>query len=132
MKSVFADTLFYVALLSRDDGLHSSASRWASQSDLRIVTTEFVLLETANFFKQPSVRGTFAAFVPRLHASPVTSIIPCESHWFQRGLDLFNSRPDKQWSLTDCISFVVMEDRGLAEALTADHHFQQAGFSILL
>jgi predicted nucleic acid-binding protein len=49
-----------------------------------------------------------------------------------RGIQLYDSRPDKQWSLTDCISFVVMQDRGIVEALTGDHHFEQAGFTALL
>ena len=59
-------------------------------------------------------------------------IVPATSRDFQRGLELFAARQDKRWSLTDCISFVVMQDCGLTEMLTADRHFEQAGFSILL
>jgi len=61
------------------------------------------------------------------------SIFVAASHeWFERGLDLYCSRPDKSWSLTDCISFLVMEEHGVMEALTGDHHFVQAGFVALL
>ena len=48
---------------------------------------------------------------------------------YRRGLALYDERPDKDWSLADCISFVVMRDAGLVEALTGD---QQAGFAALL
>ena len=132
MTAIFADTLFYVALLSRRDRRHRDARDWASQWRSPVVTTEFVLLEVANFFKQPEDRGKFAAFVQSLETDPATTIVPCDSIWFQRGLDRFSSRLDKEWSLTDCISFVVMDEYELTDALTSDHHFVQAGFNILL
>jgi predicted nucleic acid-binding protein len=59
-------------------------------------------------------------------------IVGADNDYFDRGLERFARRPDKEWSFTDCISFVVMEDKGLTDALTADHHFEQAGFTILL
>ena len=132
MRPIFADTLFYVDLLNRRDEYHESASKWAAQHGPVIITTEFVLLEVANFFKHPSDRGRFSSFVKNLEDDPATSVIRCDSTWFKRGLDLFSSRPDKEWSLTDCISFVVMEDNQLSDALTNDHHFEQAGFTMLL
>jgi hypothetical protein len=130
--AVFADTLFYVAILNRRDVLHDLAMKLASHQNAEVVTTEFVLLEVANFFRQQEGRAKFATFVQGLKLDSATLIVPAESSWFWRGLDRFTSRPDKEWSLTDCISFVVMEDRGLTEALTADHHFEQAGFDVLL
>jgi predicted nucleic acid-binding protein len=74
----------------------------------------------------------FLALLGGIRASPRTRVIPLDSLLLQRGLDLFAGRPDKNWSLTDCISFVVMQDEGLTEALTADGHFEQAGFKALL
>lgn len=132
MTAVFADTLFYVALLSRRDIRHRAARDWASQRRSPIMTTEFVLLEVANYCRSPRDRQKFAAFAEALKTNPLTTIVPCDSNWFQRGLGRFASRLDKEWSLTDCISFVVMEESGMTEALTADHHFEQAGFTILL
>jgi hypothetical protein len=70
--------------------------------------------------------------VQSLEEDSATKIVRCDSKWFRRGLDHFSSRLDKEWSLTDCISFVVMEANRLTEALTDDHHFEQAGFAILL
>ena len=59
-------------------------------------------------------------------------VLEADQHLFERGLQLYENRPDKEWSLTDCISFVAMEEMGIAEALTGDHHFEQAGFTALL
>jgi predicted nucleic acid-binding protein len=59
-------------------------------------------------------------------------IVPATMEWFERGMELYEGRPDKEWSLTDCISFAVMTERGVSDALTNDHHFEQAGFRILL
>jgi predicted nucleic acid-binding protein len=132
MTAAFADTHFYVALLSRRDKHHSAATNWATQHRRRIVTTEFVLLETANFCRSSRDRKRFTSFAAALETNPLTTIIACDSTWFHRGLVRFASRSDKQWSLTDCISFAVMEEYGLSEALTDDHHFEQAGFTVVL
>jgi uncharacterized protein len=67
-----------------------------------------------------------------LLADENVEVVPLEMELYQEGVKLYASRSDKEWSLTDCISFVIMERLGLAEALTADHHFQQAGFVRLL
>jgi predicted nucleic acid-binding protein len=80
----------------------------------------------------PGWRVEFEPVLTDLRANPNVTIIPFTEELFQAGIDLFNSRSDKEWSLTDCISFVVMEREGLTEVLTADHHFEQAGFIALL
>jgi len=68
----------------------------------------------------------------RLQADPKVTIVPPSSDLLARGITLYAQRPDKHWSLTDCISFVVMEEHGLTQALTADWHFEQAGFEVLI
>jgi uncharacterized protein len=70
--------------------------------------------------------------VPSLRSDPNALIVPASPELFQRGYDLYARRPDKDWSLTDCTSFVVMKEQGLTDALTTDHHFEQAGFQMLL
>jgi len=67
-----------------------------------------------------------------LHAAPGVEIVASDSGLFDRGCQLYLSRLDKEWSLTDCISFVVMRERGLSDALTSDNHFEQAGFRALM
>jgi predicted nucleic acid-binding protein len=132
MIAVFADTSFYVAFGNRGDQHYSRAMQIAATITGPIVTTEFVLVETANFCLEGSRRSAFLGLVADLRSAQDTEVLPASSEWFQRGLDLFAARPDKLWSLTDCISFAVMRDRRLTDALTADHNFEQAGFRALL
>lgn len=132
MTVQFADTVYYVALLNPRDALHGRALDLSDPPGVSVVTTEYVLLEVATFFAQPAGRDVFVQLVRDLRADPATRIVPATADLFARGFDLFAARPDKSWSLTDCISFVVMADSGLTDALTADHHFAQAGFVPLL
>lgn len=132
MKAVFADTSFYVALLSPRDTHHARAESIARTIQGPVVTTEYVLLEVATFFSATAHRATFLELLQVLENDPATTIVPCSADLWQRGLSLFADRMDKDWSLTDCISFVVMHDLELREALTTDHHFEQAGFVALL
>lgn len=132
MKPLFADTSYYLALLNADDEYNSQATLRADQIRGRTVTTTWVLTELADALCRPEYRGEVAQFIADLRSDPRVLIAPATEELFEQGLDLFLRRPDKAWSLTDCISFVVMQDRGLTEALTADHHFEQAGFVTLL
>jgi len=77
-------------------------------------------------------REACSRFIEHLRHDPETTIIQADPEWMRRGFELYRKRLDKDWSLTDCISFVVMTDEGLVEALTGDHHFKQAGFTALL
>lgn len=87
-----------------------------------------VLMELADALSAPMARSTTVAFLRAVRADPLFDVIGYDAAVYQAGFDLFAARPDKAWSLTDCISFAVMTERGLYEALTADHHFEQAGF----
>ena len=132
MTPVFADTAFYVAFHNRRDALHALAVDLASRLTAPIITTEFVLLEVANFFKRPGDRAKFATFDVALRSDSSTTIVPVSSELYAHGRNLFASRPDKEWSLIDCTSFHIMTERRLTDALTADEHFEQAGFRALL
>jgi len=131
VNAVFADTFFYLALLRTDDPANPRA-RAESKINRRIVTTEFVLLELGNACAQARDRSDFLVLLEGLRASPRVEMVPLSPQLLQRGLSLFAKRGDKDWSLTDCVSFVVMADFDLHAALTADRHFQQAGFEALL
>ena len=96
------------------------------------MTTEFVLLEVADALSGPSLRGHTVTFINGLRRLAVLHIFPATSGLLADGWTLYSQRPDKEWGLTDCISFVVMRQAGVQEALTFDQHFVQAGFQALL
>jgi predicted nucleic acid-binding protein len=130
MKTVFADSYYFVALLSNRDQGHARASEFAETFHGKLLTTEFVLIEVGN--SPTHRRASFLSLVEDLRTDPTMTIVEASPQLFRQGVELFASRLDKEWSLTDCTSFVVMEDNGLREALTADRHFEQAGFAALL
>jgi uncharacterized protein len=128
----FADTFFFIALLSERDEAHQRALAFAGESSVALVTTQWVLMEFADGYAATGFRETAARAIQALVGDPNSIIVPATDEWFSRGLALYQSRPDKQWSLTDCISFLVMKDMEINEALTGDRHFEQAGFTALL
>jgi hypothetical protein len=131
VNAVFADTFFYLALLDDAEPGHERALA-ESKIPRLIVTTEFILLELGNACARADDHADFLALVAGMRASLRVKIIALSSDLFNRGLARMRERNDKDWSLTDCISFVVMEDEAIHEALTGDQHFEQAGFQALL
>jgi predicted nucleic acid-binding protein len=96
------------------------------------VTTAWVLTELANSLRKPPARDGFLRALEALRTNPTSLFVGPDQLLFNAGVELFAERPDKEWSLTDCISFIVMQERGITDALTGDHHFEQAGFRALL
>ena len=131
MNERFADTFHFLALFSADDEAHERAVRLNRERQGALVTTECVLTEVADALAAPAARPVFLALLAALRSDPRAVVVPASGDLFERGVSLFRERPDKFWTLTDCISFVVMEDRGIREALTGNHHFEQAGYQIL-
>lgn len=132
MTTLFADTYYYIAMLSPKDGTHAQAVALTAHLQPRIITTAWVLAELAAAMSAPAKRERFLKLVDVLSASDEVKIVPASAELFDAGLALYRSRPDKGWSLTDCISFIVMEHEAITEALTGDRHFEQAGFVALL
>jgi uncharacterized protein len=132
MTPVFVDTSYYLALFGPRDRHHAKAVELCRTLRRPIVVTEFVLLEVGGAMSRSSDRQTFIDLLPRLEADSTAVIVPASPQLFRKGYRLFANRQDKEWSLTDCTSFVVMNEYGLSDALTTDHHFEQAGFNALL
>ncbi|HPD31355.1 MAG TPA: PIN domain-containing protein [Phycisphaerae bacterium] len=132
MNPRFADTAFYVALVNPHDELHVAAIELARDFRGTITTTEYVLVELGNRLARSGDKEVFIELVGQLQADARTIVVPGDPSLFRRGLDLFADRLDKERSLTDCTSFVVMSEQGITDALTGDHHFEQAGFVALL
>ena len=126
--TVFADTFALIAWLNPRDNAHAPVTAYLDDFAGLLVTTEWVLMELADALSAPMARPTAVAFLQAVRADPSFDVIGYDPAVYRAGFDLFAARPDKAWPLTDCISFAVMTERGLSEALTADHHFEQAGF----
>jgi len=133
MRTVFADTGYWVALLNPRDQLHDKArSVSASLGQTRIVTSEMVLDELLASLSAPPARATAIAAVNNIVSNPNVEVVPQTSLQFREAFDLYKTRTDKEWSLTDCASFKLMRERSITEALAHDEHFEQTGFVALL
>jgi predicted nucleic acid-binding protein len=97
-----------------------------------LVTTDAVLIEVGNALSALRWRALGVALLADVRASSDVEIVALTPELMERAVDLYSTRPDKEWGLTDCISFIVMVDRGITEALATDQHFVQAGFRALL
>ena len=131
MNPVFADTSFYVATVNPRDALCEAALAASDRCDGQFVTTEYILVELGNYFCSGN-RELFLKLVALMEDDPHTEVVSASTELFKEGVELYSSRHDKDWSLTDCISFVVMKQRGISGALTSDRHFEQVGFRALL
>jgi hypothetical protein len=129
---VFVDTLFIVALINQRDEYHAKASELADLYERQpLLTTDVVLLEIGNAlarnFKQQAIE-----VIDDLLGSNEVEIVRLNPQLFDRAYALYKQYQDKEWGLLDCVSFVVMRDAGVSNALTFDQHFVQAGFQALM
>lgn len=135
MRTFFADTGYWIALLDPQDTLHQKAvSLSISLSQEQICTSEMVLTEVLNHFSRrgASLRKAVVALIQNIQDSSAIAIVPQTSDLFHTAFELYNQRPDQFWSHTDCASFCIMQQRNILEALAYDRHFEQAGFVALL
>jgi len=132
VKTVFADTSFYIALLNHRDEHHPRACQFADEYQGDFVTSAWVIEELADYLCDVANRSLFLSVYEDLRADSRVTIVPLSTDLFDQGIGLYAARLDKNWSLTDCISFLVMERPGLREAAATDHHFVQAGLVALL
>ena len=132
---LFVDTSFFVALLNSRDVYHQTALSLQVQLDkqkVRKVTSEYVLIELGDGLSRLQYRPLASRLIHLLQRDPTFTIVPTTTNIFQKAIRLFDDRPDKEWGLTDCTSMTIMDEWGLNSVLTADHHFYQAGYQILL
>ena len=132
---VFLDAAYAIALSVPKDSYHQRAVLLADEleaSKTRLVTTRAVMLEIGNALSKQRYRHAAVELLQSLEADPNVTIAPLSEDLYAQAFRLYRERPDKDWGLTDCISFIVMQNRRITEALTTDEHFQQAGFRALL
>jgi uncharacterized protein len=134
-SEVFLDTSYLIALSSSEDNLHDKAKalRERVKSERRrLVITRAVLLEIGNSLAKLRYRQQAVVLLSAFEADANIEIIPLSEDLYRRAFALYQARHDKEWGLVDCISFVVMQERRINDALTSDEHFRQAGFRALL
>lgn len=132
---VFLDTAFAIALSSEKDEYHERAIDLAEkleQANTCLIITRAVQLEIGNALSKRRYRRAAVQLLDSLEADPSVEIIPLSDALYAQALQLYRERGDKEWGLIDCVSFVVMKERNITDALTTDEHFQQAGFRALL
>jgi predicted nucleic acid-binding protein len=129
----FLDTAYVQALLNIKDQYHVTAETLfvRVRNAREVWVTVAVLIEIGNALAR-SYRKEASTFIKSCYTTPNMRIISVDVDLFQRAIELYQSRMDKTWGMTDCISFIVMQDQNLTDALTTDEHFQQAGFRALL
>lgn len=135
MPELFLDTGFAIALASPRDQHHQCAVELATEvkaNATHLVTTHAVVLEIGNSLSKGNYRTAAVQLIASLRTDPTVEILTVDEELFDKSFTLFGNRDDKEWSLTDCISFVVMETRRITDALTPDEHFNQAGFNALM
>ena len=134
MKIIFADSFYWIALLSPKDTWHSRVIEWSqSYPDVSLVITDGIIDEIfAHFSKQGDIlRGKVIELYQNILDEPNIQLIAYNQELRQAGIELYQKRPDKGYSLTDCISMVIMKKLNISEVLTNDKHFSQEGFTIL-
>ena len=135
MNELFLDTSFSIGLVSPRDQLHEKAIAWSEKiedSRIPIVTTQAILLEIGNALSKSAFRQVGIGLLDNLENDSNTTIVSLTDKLYNKAFELFRNRSDKEWGLVDCISFVVMKERKITDALTSDEHFTQAGFRALL
>ena len=134
MNPIFVDTSALIALGSQMDGFHQQAKilrKELVQAKRKFVTTHAVILEIGSYFSQTDFRRIAVQLIEDIQQAGSWECLPSDP-WMEKAIVLFKERPDKGWSLVDCISILVANDKGITEIFTNDHHFEQAGFHILL
>lgn len=132
MTSLFVDSFYFFAILNPKDSAHARAIEFSRQHTAPLVTTTWVFTEVADGLAKGVDRTPVRRIVTAFRAVPGNQVVETSDELFEKGFDLYDDRSDKEWSLTERISFIVIEHRGIMEALTGDHHFEQAGFTALL
>ena len=132
MSVAFAAAFYFVARLNRRDQHHQRALQFSRDFRARLLTSDWVLMEVADALAESECRARVRDFILHLRGSAACEIVPASRELLDRALDLYHQHADKGWTLTDCVSFVIMRERNVTDALTGDKHFEQAGFAALL
>lgn len=132
---LFLDTAYAIALSAPTDQYHERATALAERIEherARLLTTRAIVVEIGNALAKQRYRSSAVTLLNAIENDPTIEVVPLSEARYVRAAELYRQRRDKEWGLTDCVSFIVMEERGIHDALTTDDHFRHAGFRVLL
>jgi predicted nucleic acid-binding protein len=132
---LFLDASYAIALASSTDQHRERAvelAQWIETEDKHLITSRAVVLEIGNALSKLRYRAAAVALLDAIERDPNVEVVPLSEELYRRSLELYRQHQDKEWGLTDCVSFAVMWKRSITDALTTDDHFRQAGFRALL
>jgi len=135
MKAIFIDTAAWLALINKTDALHEKAKKIRNRllkESVQLLVTDYILVEIANTLSRIPFRTSAIQLINFIQASSNIQLVEINREIYGEAWEMYRSRLDKEWSLTDCTSFVIMNRVGIKDAFTSDHHFEQAGFNILM
>lgn len=134
-NSIFLDTHGWLAVLNATDSLHAQAlESWLElmKQGNQVVLTDWIIAETGNGLARSQTKGRFVQVVEEMMEAPSVEVVLVDNDLLRSALASYAKYADKSWGLVDCASFVVMQDRGITDAFTSDHDFEQAEFKCLL
>lgn len=134
-RSIFLDTHGWLAVLNATEALHAQAlALWLElmRQGNQVVLTDWVIAETGNGLARSGTKNRFAQVVQEMMEAPSVEVVVVDHDLLRRALSSYAKYTDNTWGLVDCASFIVMQERGITEAFTSDHDFEQAGFTCLL
>lgn len=134
-KPIFVDTAAWLALINKSDILHKKAKQIRDRlirERRQFLLTDYIIVEIANALSRIPFRKAAVQIISLIQSSRNIRVVEIDKEIFIEAWNLYEERLDKEWSFTDCTSFVVMSKMGLIDAFTSDHHFEQAGYNILL
>ena len=135
MKFIFIDTSAWLALVNKSDKFHEMAKSVRNnliKQNIKFILTDYIIAEIGNCLSRIPFRETAIKLIDSIKESENIEIIKIDEKIFDKAWDLYSSRKDKEWGFTDCTSFIVMKEKNIIKAFSTDHHFEQAGFKILL
>jgi len=135
VNEIFLDSSYAIALASRTDEHHARATElaaWIETERISLVTTRAIMLEIGNALAKKRYRSVAVNLLEAIERDAQIAVVPLSEDLYASAATLYRKYADKEWGLTDCVSFIVMREKGLQEALTADDDFRQAGFRALL
>lgn len=135
VAEIFLDSSYAIALAAKTDQHHARAvelAAWLEANPVSLVTSRAVLMEIGNALAKQRHRSSAVFLLEAIEEDALIEIVPLSEDLYALAAAFYKRHEDKEWGLTDCLSFIVMRERGVQQALTADTHFRQAGFRALL